>query len=170
MLLSIPLFHSTPVRPFQSVDMQSSRTCLRLLSKPSLPISQAWTLHLTTQRRIHQIPFTRLPRLSSCNRPTPVFNRRNSTASPPVNPQRAPRPRPPTRAEQEPAYELSFTCKPCEKRSVHRISKQGYHKGSVLITCPGCGNRHIISDHLKVCHSLSLPSLSGCRRSSFVVD
>lgn len=30
------------------------------------------------------------------------------------------------------------------------MSKQGYHHGSVLITCPGCSNRHVISDHLNI--------------------
>ena len=52
--------------------------------------------------------------------------------------------------ESVPAYELTFTCKPCKHRSTHRITKQGYHKGSVLIKCPHCSNRHIMSDHLKV--------------------
>ena len=51
---------------------------------------------------------------------------------------------------ETPAYELTFTCKPCKHRSTHRISKHGYHKGTVLITCPECSNRHLISDHLKV--------------------
>lgn len=55
----------------------------------------------------------------------------------------------PTVATQ-PSYEMTFTCKPCGVRSTHLVSKQGYHKGSVLITCPDCHNRHIISDHLKV--------------------
>lgn len=50
----------------------------------------------------------------------------------------------------EPHYELTFTCVPCSSRSTHAISKQGYHKGSVLITCPSCRNRHIISDHLNI--------------------
>ncbi|KFY25415.1 hypothetical protein V491_01750 [Pseudogymnoascus sp. VKM F-3775] len=50
----------------------------------------------------------------------------------------------------QPAYEMTFTCKPCSTRSTHRISKQGYHKGSVLISCPGCKNRHVISDHLNI--------------------
>lgn len=49
-----------------------------------------------------------------------------------------------------PAYRLTFTCKVCEHRSSHEVSKQGYHKGSVLITCPGCHNRHVISDHLRI--------------------
>ena len=55
-----------------------------------------------------------------------------------------------TPPERPPAYELTFTCKPCRHRSTHTISKQGYHKGAVLIKCPECKNRHIISDHLKI--------------------
>lgn len=30
------------------------------------------------------------------------------------------------------------------------MSKHGYHKGTVLITCPSCRNRHVISDHLGI--------------------
>lgn len=47
-------------------------------------------------------------------------------------------------------YQLSFTCVPCSHRSHHNVSKQGYHTGSILITCPGCRNRHVISDHLNI--------------------
>ena len=54
------------------------------------------------------------------------------------------------RREQEPAYQITFTCKPCGERSSHRISKQGYHRGTVLIRCPSCTNRHVISDHLNI--------------------
>ncbi|KDB24495.1 hypothetical protein H109_03593 [Trichophyton interdigitale MR816] len=54
------------------------------------------------------------------------------------------------RRDQEPAYLIYFTCKPCSHRSAHRISKHGYHKGTILITCPSCSNRHVISDHLKI--------------------
>ncbi|KAL1891216.1 hypothetical protein Cpir12675_005062 [Ceratocystis pirilliformis] len=51
---------------------------------------------------------------------------------------------------QEPHYQLSFTCVPCDHRSTHVVSKQGYHHGSVLIACPNCNNRHVISDHLNI--------------------
>ncbi|KXX80805.1 Mitochondrial protein import protein ZIM17 [Madurella mycetomatis] len=51
---------------------------------------------------------------------------------------------------QQPHYELTFTCRPCGHRSRHVVSKQGYHHGSVLIACPGCRNRHVISDHLRI--------------------
>lgn len=57
---------------------------------------------------------------------------------------------------EAPAYEMTFTCKKCETRSTHRVSKQGYHNGTVLITCPGCKNKHLISDHLKVCWNTSV--------------
>jgi protein import protein ZIM17 len=52
--------------------------------------------------------------------------------------------------DQVPTYELTITCKPCSTRSSHRISKQGYHHGTILVTCPECKNRHLVSDHLKV--------------------
>ncbi|KAL4911084.1 DNL zinc finger-domain-containing protein [Aspergillus multicolor] len=54
------------------------------------------------------------------------------------------------RRAQEPAYQLTFTCKPCGERSSHRVSKHGYHRGTVLIQCPSCKNRHVISDHLNI--------------------
>ncbi|KAF1816165.1 zf-DNL-domain-containing protein, partial [Eremomyces bilateralis CBS 781.70] len=49
-----------------------------------------------------------------------------------------------------PSYDMTFTCKKCTTRSTHRVSKQGYHHGTVLVTCPGCKNRHLICDHLKI--------------------
>ncbi|RSL99538.1 hypothetical protein CDV31_012115 [Fusarium ambrosium] len=55
------------------------------------------------------------------------------------------------RPEIKPSYyQLSFTCVPCGHRSHHNVSKQGYHHGSTLITCPECRNRHVISDHLNI--------------------
>jgi mitochondrial protein import protein ZIM17 len=53
-------------------------------------------------------------------------------------------------SDLRPAYQLTFTCTPCQHRSTHRITKHGYHKGTVLVQCPGCKARHVIADHLKV--------------------
>lgn len=43
---------------------------------------------------------------------------------------------------------IGFTCKVCEDRSHHVMSKHSYTKGVVLIQCPGCKNRHLIADNL----------------------
>lgn len=50
----------------------------------------------------------------------------------------------------KPTYQLTFTCKACNHRSSHFVSKQAYHGGTVLIQCPSCTNRHLIADYLNV--------------------
>ena len=55
------------------------------------------------------------------------------------------------RKAQQPCYDMTFTCKKCLERSSHRITKQAYHFGTVLVNCPGCKGRHLIADHMKVC-------------------
>ena len=43
-----------------------------------------------------------------------------------------------------------FTCTHCDTRSQHRLSRQAYQHGVVLVRCPGehCGKLHLMADHL----------------------
>ncbi|KAF2108289.1 DNL zinc finger-domain-containing protein [Lophiotrema nucula] len=138
--------------------MQTSSSILRCFARSSAPRC----LRPSPPKRIPATnrPF-HTPRTSMYPRPSPVLSRlrrtppsvryESSTSTP------APQPgvstaAPETRLDKDqvPAYEMTFTCKKCDTRSSHRISKQGYHHGTVLITCPGCKNRHLMSDHLKI--------------------
>ncbi|RPB29122.1 zf-DNL-domain-containing protein, partial [Terfezia boudieri ATCC MYA-4762] len=51
---------------------------------------------------------------------------------------------------KKPTYELTFTCMPCGHRSSHTITEQAFLFGTVLVRCPSCYERHVISDHLKI--------------------
>lgn len=50
----------------------------------------------------------------------------------------------------KPMLMIAFTCKKCDTRSSHTMSKQAYTGGTVLITCPSCKSKHLIADHLKI--------------------
>ncbi|KAK4200202.1 DNL zinc finger-domain-containing protein [Triangularia verruculosa] len=110
------------------------QTTTRQLLKPPAVLSQLQPL-----RFAHNIPRPRAAPLPSAP----------SSSTPPSPSTTPPSSAEPTKAAQ-PSYELTFTCVPCNTRSRHTVSKQGYHHGSVLIACPGCKNRHVISDHLKI--------------------
>jgi hypothetical protein len=61
------------------------------------------------------------------------------------------------RERENDAYQLMFTCKVCKTPNSHTVSKQAYSHGTVLVECPGCKNRHLIADHLKVCFCCRVP-------------
>lgn len=131
-----------------SASRALQRTCLRQ-SSVAHPCRQQLR-HLSSRPSAAFSPLLRtqshlLPTFQSQPR------RRESTARPLTDrPDHLPKPEP---REEVPSYEMTFTCKACTTRSSHRMSKQGYHHGTILITCPGCKNRHLIADHLKVCET-----------------
>ncbi|KAI4826371.1 zf-DNL-domain-containing protein [Aureobasidium sp. EXF-8845] len=118
----------------QSSVTQSCRQQLRHLS--SRP-SSAFPPRLRIQSHLPTVSQSQQRRCESTAKPKPLTDR------PDELPKSEPR-------EEVPSYEMTFTCKACSTRSSHRMSKQGYHHGTILITCPGCKNRHLIADHLKI--------------------
>lgn len=131
----------TPFSALRSLSRLSSRS-----ASPSLRVRQC---QLPRNQHLPLNRFTPSSFYSTTTTPSP---------SPRTNSHKPHAPRSSPQQQQEipvppekPEYEMTFTCTPCSTRSTHRVSKQGYHKGSVLITCPECKNRHVISDHLGVC-------------------
>eukprot|EP00127_Corallochytrium_limacisporum_P006456 Clim_evm46s227 gene=Clim_evmTU46s227 len=51
-------------------------------------------------------------------------------------------------ASMDPKIRIVFTCKVCNTRQGHEMSRHSYEKGVVIIQCDGCQNRHLIADHL----------------------
>eukprot|EP00551_Chaetoceros_affinis_P005577 CAMPEP_0203673224 /NCGR_PEP_ID=MMETSP0090-20130426/11451_1 /ASSEMBLY_ACC=CAM_ASM_001088 /TAXON_ID=426623 /ORGANISM="Chaetoceros affinis, Strain CCMP159" /LENGTH=249 /DNA_ID=CAMNT_0050538815 /DNA_START=64 /DNA_END=813 /DNA_ORIENTATION=+ len=45
-------------------------------------------------------------------------------------------------------FELQYTCKMCETRNVHKVSRLAYTKGVVITVCKGCMAKHLIADNL----------------------
>lgn len=102
-----------------------------------LLLSQTRRLPPLLASPISRLLHTSSPRLSSPSPSVPTTTTDPSTSLP-------------SSQESQPQYQLTFTCKPCTHRSTHTISKHGYEKGTILITCPNCKNRHVVSDHLKI--------------------
>ncbi|KAJ4375195.1 hypothetical protein N0V83_002280 [Neocucurbitaria cava] len=131
----------------------TSMSSLRAFARPRAPRAGR-ALHAARIPAPARRPFP-TPRTSAAPRPLPVLSRAHlpatarfeSSAASPVS-TAAPESR--LDRDQVPSYELTFTCNVCKTRSSHRLSKQGYHHGTVLISCPDCKNRHLISDHLKI--------------------
>ncbi|KAI0425433.1 DNL zinc finger-domain-containing protein [Xylaria sp. FL1042] len=98
------------------------------------------TLQPSAHRSVHTIPKPTIPAQDGA----PSSSSSSSSSSPSSADATTPR------KQLEPHYQLTFTCVPCAARSTHVVSKQGYHRGSVLISCPSCRNRHIISDNLNI--------------------
>ena len=152
--------------------MKSSKSLLRIITRTSTAFhSQPLPSHFVfASKRLYHTPrpFALCrPKLPKSAR-GPIFSniRNESTTSPSAfqAPSASTTSSPESRLDRDqvPAYEMTFTCKKCQTRSSHRVSKQGYYHGTVLITCPGCKNRHLISDHLKVRIGwLSPPTLSS---------
>ncbi|OBA18550.1 uncharacterized protein OGAPODRAFT_40444, partial [Ogataea polymorpha] len=72
---------------------------------------------------------------------------------------------------EKPMLMLAFTCKKCHERSSHIISKQAYTSGTVLVQCPGCKNRHLIADHLKIFsdHRINIEDILALKGESVTV-
>lgn len=134
---SLPRFSATrsSSRPLSSLSLYNRNTnnlnhALRQRTRVNLPLTTTRSVQSGDNGPIDTSPLTDRPSDATTDAQNEEQNR--------------------IRREQEPAYQIVFTCKPCGHRSAHRMSKHGYHRGTVVIRCPSCANRHVMSDHLKI--------------------
>ena len=140
-----------------TIIMRSSIRSLIFSRTGPLSISQLIFPRINLCRAFHpsslSSPTSTIARCLSLRQPWQSMTsiRHNTSLAAPSSSQS---PRTPTSSSPtttHPAYEIYFTCKPCSHRSgPHRVTKQGFHKGTTLITCPSCKNRHVVSDHLRI--------------------
>lgn len=72
----------------------------------------------------------------------------------------------------KPMLMLAFTCKKCDTRSSHVMSKQAYQHGSILVQCPGCKSRHLVADHLNIFsdHKIKLEDIMKAQGENIKTD
>ena len=71
----------------------------------------------------------------------------------------------------EPRLSITFTCTvpDCNTRSTHEFAKRSYEKGIVLVECPGCKNRCVLSYPRHLFYWLfTSPQTSHCGPSRMV--
>ncbi|RDW93736.1 uncharacterized protein DSM5745_01058 [Aspergillus mulundensis] len=110
-----------------SLSRGASRLYSQLsLSRHSRPFAPTHLLNKATNRAAPAIPaFTSIRHNSDAPSSKPLTDR-SATAEQDAEAEAINE----RRRAQEPAYQLTFTCKPCGERSSHRVSKHGYHRGT----------------------------------------
>lgn len=144
------------MRPFAPQGLRPLRSFLS--QSITSTTSRTPSLRLFSSQVAHSPFFTKSSITSHSRRLVAPTFRQKSTSSRPLTEEPSDRiesdadrqKRNEERRRSEEAYQIVFTCKPCGERSSHRMSKQGYHRGTVLIQCPSCDNRHVMSDHLGI--------------------
>ncbi|KAJ5432288.1 uncharacterized protein N7458_011444 [Penicillium daleae] len=146
------------MRPFTPQALRPLRSLLSQTTTFNTIRTSTSSLRLFSSQIAQPYRITSSPILSHSRYIIPTTRRQNSTSSRPLTEQPSDKTesdavrqkRNEERRRNEEAYQIVFTCKPCGERSSHRMSKQGYHRGTVLIQCPSCNNRHVMSDHLGI--------------------
>lgn len=44
-------------------------------------------------------------------------------------------------------FQLQYTCKICETRNKHSVTRMAYRSGVVIVVCKGCSSKHLIADN-----------------------